>query len=1282
MINQIERIRFGIMGDEDIRRISVCEVNKYALNHDYGTVYDPRLGCVTVDSTCATCCECVWKCPGHFGHIELNTNIILFYKACVTFLKLTCLSCHRFLSPREELKLNDIVGIDRCIEYISKQSFCFHCKSSHPDIKLNTVDNIITSTRRNGGGGGSKELKPAAIKSIFVDIPDEDVLSLGIDVEMFHPRKLVLSVFPVIPVSCRPRVITSSISSDDDLSLILADIIKNNHALEKYGCKLKDDETSRVAYDKALDNIKLKTLAYCDNSKGRATHNTNHKPMTGIKERITKKSGIIRQNLMGKRCDKTARTVVGPDPTLRLDEVAVPRDIANSLTTVEYVTHLNFDEMSRLVNDGKATTIIKSNGTRIDVAHASVNNGTLINHGDELLRTDGERVIVNNCKMSLRKDDRIVDSKTRETKLVTLPSRKFVPLQVGDRVERYLRDGDYVLINRQPTLHRNSIQGMKIVVKPGKTIRLNLSIVTGFNMDFDGDEGNLFTQDALESKAELMYVSNVNNNILSWQYTKSEIVIVQDSLLAAYLMTRKPRRLRRDQFFNLLMYVDSTRSVIDYNNNMTTRDLFAYIIPHNFSFNWPNGLRVHNGRIIDGYLDKSVLKSGRYSIVRLLYLEYGKNVAAKFVDNVQFLTNAWLETEPFSIGIGDCVRNSNHNLDIIHKYFLEAENASRYTDNALIRESRINRALNKAKDIGLRLSKESLDASNKFIDTISSGSKGDYFNIAQITGLLGQQNLKGNRPKAMLDNRTRTLIHYPHVIVDSKRLFESRGFITSSFIGGMNAKEMFFHAMTGREGMINTATGTASSGYIQRCCIKLNEDLKIAYDGTVRDANNNIYQFIYGGHGFDPSLLYDGVSVPINIARIVRAHYDDDDNEHNETLSPHDIEYVLERCEWKRRNIPSAIYEHYWSRESANLRRQLNDVRVTYPLPRTLLDCIIDKYNCTRITPGECVGVISAQSIGERQTQTNLNTFHTAGKFQENYVERFEEILNMSRNIKYKKTIIYFRRVYDCAEDLRDDLGSDIVSITLKDVIGQRRRRRHKIDDDPTPPPRRGVMILKLNIDACYEYRVTPTTVVDALINKAGVDAKLISQYEISLNVDVDDDDDDSLSSKLDSVVVCGTPGITSLHLDYDGTEWYAICEGSNFLKLIAHPLVDARRLYCNNLWEIYDSLGISYLRKVLYDECRRIVCSSGVNDCHVRLLVDKMTFKGRPTAITRYSMRTNDVGPLSKATFEECTDILINAAINTDIENNNGVSASIISGNQPKIGTGMMGLRMDLSRF
>lgn len=1334
MITQVSRIRFGIMGDRDVERLSTCLIDNPSLAAERGTVYDQRLGCVQNNSTCPTCSNDVWKCPGHFGHIDLNTPIILFYKQCLPFLKCICFNCHRLLCTKEELTMLNIRTYDKTIDYVSKCTSCSRCNAPHPDIKYNPSDCTLTAHHKYKNKKAVRELTPAIIKSVFDNVPDEDVSLIGIDVSMFHPRNLVLTKFPVIPTCCRPRMITPSNSNDDDLSLLIIDVLKNNLALGKListGVSDSADKTYADNYERLVNAIKTKLLAYCDNTKGKATHNTNHKPMTGLKDRMIKKTGQFRQALMGKRCDWTARTVVGPDPTLSMNQVGIPIEIARSLIVTEYVTDRNVDELTRMVNGGLVSAIIKVNGSKIDVVHAIVRQGTRLVHGDVVVSAEGRKRVVTNCKEELREDDVLIRDGKRIP--VKQPERRHLKLDVGDRVQRYLRDGDPVLVNRQPTLHRNSMQGMLVKILPGKTTRVNMSITPGFNMDFDGDEGNIFTVLTLEALSELLHVSNAKNNILSGQTNRSEMVIVQDSLLAAYLMTRSVVRMKRSDFFNCMMRTSafdrypSWQSRIDSVSRLRSEDgypytchaLFAFILPSDFHVD-ANDTVIREGVILSGHLDKHSLKGGKSSIIRLLCMEYGPDVAATFIDDIQFLTNAWLEINVFSIGIADCMIGSEIESDKIrdstYRYFLEAEQVNKTTEDRSLREMRTNLALNKAKDVGLSIAKNALKPDNNFISTVSSGSKGDYFNIAQITGLCGQQNISGKRPALTIENRSRSTIHYPRVVTDVKLKYESRGFISSSFMRGMNPREMFFHAMAGRVGMISTAMDTSTSGYLQRSCIKSNEDLKVAYDGSVRDVSNNIYQMSYGYQGFDPcKVTYDanGLGHPIDMRRLADRLNTGLDIARYERLTEATVEEVICRCRWKRQ-IPDEAYDDMWNRHERNLRNELVSVELHPTRLRDFVDTVCEKYHTARATPGDSVGILSAQSIGERQTQSSLNMFHTTGKLSESGVNRFEELLNMTKTLKCKSCVIYFKKRFDSADELRSSIfhsrRNSLLQIRLIDIIA-----RKPIKKDATS------FEYQFNMTTLYVNMISPSDVKEILskeyfsicdidVGSSSITIKYkhsesrprSATHSIGGGDDEEDNDDtttivqqqqqdcggnnaydelDALRYEVENATLKGIRGIQKVYIDHDGTEWRVLTEGSNLKLLLAHPEIDGKRLYCNDIWEVFECLGITAVRKMMYVDMKRI--APDVNDCHVRLLIDKMTAKGKPMSLTRYSMRVNDdVGPLSKATFEESLDIMIKAAVRTEVENIKGVSAAIISGNQVQVGTGYFDVMFDMNRF
>ena len=187
---------------------------------------------------------------------------------------------------------------------------------------------------------------------------------------------------------------------------------------------------------------------------------------------------------------------------------------------------------------------------RINMENALFSRGTPLNHGDIIIKENGDEVVVTNGKQTLEKGDQV----KRNGELLDnlrFPQYREFKLEIGDICERHLQDGDIVLLNRQPTLHEGSMLAQGIVIKPGKTLRFNLSINKSFNADFDGDEMNIHVPASLESEAELRHLSASKFKIISAQSSKPNFCIVQDSLLGAYKMTIGIKSVREDQFFNI-----------------------------------------------------------------------------------------------------------------------------------------------------------------------------------------------------------------------------------------------------------------------------------------------------------------------------------------------------------------------------------------------------------------------------------------------------------------------------------------------------------------------------------------------------------------------------------------------------------------------------------------------------------------------------------------------------------------------------------------------------------
>lgn len=895
-LRDLDYIQFGLLSSEEIVRQSVCEVFHLKLTGP-NSVYDERMGTLEANKRCATCGFDSKLCVGHFGHIPLKINILhpLFHKLSLSILKCICYKCSRVLLTQEQLELNNLLRFQRqarfnkIMERMDRVDYCTHCETIQPRYVFSSHDRFIYMIFKMDGESSRIQMVENEIYKIFENVERQDIVLLGFDPEHFHPKNLVLTMLPVLPPVARPYVIADNVTCDDDLTVQYLEIVKANH-------HIGDLATSDTKRQKYIHALKFKIKSLFDNS-GDRQRVSNGRPLKGIKKRLTGKEGIIRNNLMGKRVDKSARTVIGPDPTLKTDEIAIPPEIADILSYSVRVTDGNKEAVHRLIDEGRANFLLRDDGNiRINLKYATVRQGTRLFFGDMLRKRNGSWFTIRTEKdlFRLEQGDDIYRN-GEKLKDVVYNTRKRVELKVGDVVERKLKDGDVLFLNRQPTLHRGSMIAQKVRIRPGKTIRLNLAITSSFNADFDGDEMNLHCPASCETEAELRLLSSVQQNLISNQSSKANIVIVQDSLLGNFLMTKKSQVcLSRAQFYQMASILSENRlKLLDekmrkYRTFCSKPDtcydgrmLFSLLLPPDFFYRNKNDadpeepiVIIREGILIQGAIKKTNLGSSHKSLVTTLYQEYGEKVCIEFINDVQYLSNQYLLRVGFSIGISDCLVTKKDEIQTcISRSFLKAKSIEEHTKDERIREAYVSFALSGARDTGMAIAKNALQKDNHFIATVVSGAKGDYFNIAQITGLLGQQSLNGQRIQPLLSNNTRTLPHYPlhqKEYTDDMK-YESSGFIRSSFVHGLSPREYFFHAMTGREGITDTAMKTATSGYIQRRMVKIAEDIQVKYDGTVRNSVNNIIQFAYGDNFMDPmkTTFLGDVATPCDVERLV-----------------------------------------------------------------------------------------------------------------------------------------------------------------------------------------------------------------------------------------------------------------------------------------------------------------------------------------------------------------------------------------------------------------------------
>ena len=865
-------IKFGILSPELIRKMSATAIVTSEVYDENGLpveggVMDPRLGVIEPGQRCATCGNTLAKCPGHFGHLELARPVlhIGFVRHIYDLLRATCRKCGRvkvsdseitrYLDLYERLKDRWPQLAKSLTEFVKRKAIksmeCPHCGERQYRIRLEKPTTFIEE-------GPLGRLWPNKIREWFERIPNRDLRAIGYDPEHARPEWMVITVLPVPPIAVRPSILLETgIRSEDDLTHKLVDIIRTNE-------KLRESINSgapEVIVEDLWELLQYHITTYIDNEVPGVppAKRRSGMPLRTLAQRLKGKEGRFRGNLSGKRVDFSARTVISPDPYLSINEVGVPYEVAMILTVPERVTSWNIEELRRYVLNGPnrypgANYIIDPNGRRIDL-----------------------RFI---------KDLKAVAE----------------GLKPGYVVERHLRDGDIVLFNRQPSLHRMSIMAHVVRVLPGRTFRLHLAVCPPYNADFDGDEMNLHVPQTVEARAEAKILLLVQEHILSPRYGGPIIGGIQDYISGAYLLSSKITLLSKDQVSDLLASINYEGSIpepaiLSPVKAWAGKQIVSLLLPTDFNFSkeakissgplkcsdeecfWDSYLVVKKGKLLLGVLDKAAIGAQQpESLMHFLIREYGNEFGKEFMDRAFKLFLRFIEMRGFTMTVNDItippeayeeieavVKSARDEIKRLIELYKEGKlepTPGRTLEESL--EIKILEALSRARDEAGDRAAKYLDPFNNVFIMAKTGARGSTLNITQMTAMLGQQSVRGQRIHR--GYRGRTLPHFRKGDIGP----EARGFVASSFVRGLTPIEMFFHAAGGREGLVDTAVRTSQSGYMQRRLINALQDLRIEYDGTVRSAYGHLIQLKYGEDGVDPKNTSFGKAV--NVSRIVEKH--------------------------------------------------------------------------------------------------------------------------------------------------------------------------------------------------------------------------------------------------------------------------------------------------------------------------------------------------------------------------------------------------------------------------
>lgn len=989
-----------------------------------GTVNDPRLGVVTFDRLCGTCQRGFEMCPGHWGYIELVEPCYnpIYGPWVVGVLQSICASCFR---PRLVERASSFAAYR---DKAAQATMCPHPDCAKPLYKFSFNKDKKTVERSLPQKKKASAVSAQQTAAIFRNLTDEVVTEIGLNANLeglmkvvpeemakFRPEAMIYEVFPVCPLNITPPIHHSEGVVDDDIRGVYNRLIKNNNI----AVSLRDQtplpsRRGTKDYAEILDEIRTIVWVLSSPSPKEKAKTSRGGEIRSFPDRIKGKRGDKNAHVGGKRGNNTARAVISPaGPELGFGSVGVPECFAKVLTYPEMVTEWNIDWWESELKKGKIPRVRR--GHLISVAHS--------------LNEEGEFVY-----------------------------RDEVGLRVGDEVHRYLRDGDFPWLGRQPSLRPESLQGLRATVVPGDTILLPLAHTPAYGADFDGDEMTLYCP-GNAGRIEAMVLSSSAQAIVSVQHGMPIMALVQNALIYSSVLTTtysSPRDVEeptatlpsgepgyqsmvsRDLWMDCVTHLKIPAARVAsftkraegiypeyFREGKLTKKIpgrlaLSIAFPANLTWSLassPFAPGLGRVEIVDGIIlprsgplcKKSIGRSAG-GVVHVLWLQHPA-LAARFITELQYLTSILGPSVGFSLGWIDCLTNPKSASEVdaaLEKARINAKVILAKNLDSSTTERQLNTNFNKVRDVAISIVNGGMLSGehNSFTALAGAGSKGSPLNLLQIVGCLGQQNVQGDRIPLTISADTRVIPHFPK----NDPAPEARGLITDSFLRGLSPASQWHHCTSSREGVIVTGTETSTSGYIQKQSCKKMGDLVTYYDGSVRNAQGKLFSFLYGGDGLSAkySFIERGVSLFTSITHIVNSadyHLRSSQNPSTKPRKP-----SLQEAE--------AIASQLWAsparfRDSPVVKAATEALRkkvvsvllVTDMRPEIMPKVAVEiskALEIARIKNGDAVGLMAGLSCGETTTQMTLNVFQSAGNSEKNVtlgIPRLNELIHSSNKL-------------------------------------------------------------------------------------------------------------------------------------------------------------------------------------------------------------------------------------------------------------------------------------------
>ncbi|MGC8629211.1 MAG: DNA-directed RNA polymerase subunit A' [Candidatus Micrarchaeia archaeon] len=1165
----IKSITFGVFSPEQIRKMSVAKLtvpdtyNEDGYPIDNGLL-DQRLGVIEPGLVCKTCGGRARECPGHFGHIELVRPVIHaeFAKIIYMLLRSTCQKCHRILLNDEQIQefkvvvnkeLNkesdeETVNFENAIKGLKNIRKCPHCGAEQEKLTFSMPTYFYL---------GEKRLKPDEIRDMLAKIPNEDLALLGIDYKVARPEWLILDALLVPPVNVRPSItLESGERSEDDLTHKLVDIIRINQRLEQN----INAGAPQIIIDDLWELLQYHVTTYFNNETSGippARHRSGRALKT-LAQRLKGKEGRFRYNLSGKRVNFSARTVISADGFIDIDEVGVPKIIAERLTIPFYVTEWNIEEAKELLKRTQPPMALN------------------------VIMPDGKRKRV----LDTNRDDLLKG------------------LAPGQIIERQLQDGDIVLFNRQPSLHRISIMAHRVKIMPGKTFRLNDCAAAPYNADYDGDEMNLHVPQSLEAQAEAKHMLEVKDQVFSPRDGRAIITGEQDAIVGLYLLTKDGSFLTKSEAVHLLSLAGIRELPKEAKKGLYAgKDVFSMLLPKGLNYEEKKGnttFKISGGVLKEGAMTKSTFGEGSKLFVAIAK-QFGFDALKSFISNTARIGYAYATMSGVTIGIKEYMLDEQVDAEkakILDRMYANVDKLiSEYKEGKLepllgktARESLeqlIMAELDLARSATDEVISKYVPESNFAMTLARSGARGSPLNVAWISMFLGQQApISGGR--IYRGYSTRRVL--PSMLPKSLGP-DDHGFIPGNFLHGLTPQELFMHANGSRASIIHKGLLTARSGYLYRRLSNAMQDYFVHEDLSVRDANNNLIETLYGGDGIDPTK----------------------------------VQFV----------------------EEAKKQKEL------------------------LVNPGEPVGMVAAQSVGEPGTQMILRTFHFAGlaaTITTVGLPRLIELLDARKTPTTPQMIVYLLPEYAKTFEKAIKISEQINEIKMQDVA------KRAVENFSL-----GRILILLNKQALKAADMTAGEVANIIAKKFGVETQLTKEGNIEISAKTKNlSEIRNISTRIMHSMLKGIEGAgKALVLQDNSGSFYILTTGSNIEAVMKIEGVDAKRIYTNDVFEIYKVFGIEAARNAIANELAKTLQEQGitVNQRHLKLIADAMTATGEIKSVGRHGIVGAKESVFARAAFEETVKHLVNAAAFGEKDNMRNVAENIIVGKQIPVGTGSVKL-------